>query len=188
MNLTLTTPPTTEVVTLIEAKAHCRVVGTTDDDYITGLIVAARQKWELETKYHLSEAEYQLTLASCDRHSNKIVLPLRPVIEVEAVSELVVDTDYTVVIDVETGRATITLFTTVDDDIVIVFKVGFPDPEPDDSSPPVTPPSSAPTLAKHALKCLVAHWYNCRESYQEGYDMKTVPATFQSIVTNFRIA
>lgn len=47
MNVTRTTEPATEPVTLAEAKEHLRIVDFTDDDvYITALIAAARRTVE----------------------------------------------------------------------------------------------------------------------------------------------
>lgn len=44
------TPPSSEPITLVEAKAHLRVVTADDDAYITGLIVAARMAVEERTQ------------------------------------------------------------------------------------------------------------------------------------------
>jgi len=41
-SLVVVTPPSVEPITLDEAKAHLRVTGSDDNDYITGLITAAR--------------------------------------------------------------------------------------------------------------------------------------------------
>ncbi len=182
-----------EPVTLNEAKTHSRVFNNSEDDYFIGLISAARQKFEVEAGYLLSEAEYTFTTRQSDflfwnnfnwwrpHEQNHIVLPVRPVFLVESVNELVFDIDYKVYIDSDTGICTIDLLTDVDGDIVVTFKAGFPNPAPGDTS-------TAPILAKHAVKALVSFWNLNRESYQTGSSVKVVPATFQSIVTNFRIA
>jgi len=191
--LELLTAPTIEPITTTQAKVHARVFDDSDDsnDYIDGLISAARQKFESESGYYLTEAEYKLTtrlgVFHPSRYSwffrpshNHIMLPLRPVLLVESVNDLVENTDYELSIDALTGICVIHLLTKVDGDIVITFKVGFP--EADDGG------TSAPSLAKHALKSLVSHWFENREAYQAGSSIKTAPATYQSILTTFRLA
>lgn len=46
MRLRVVTPPASEPVTLVEAKAHLRLEGTDDDTYVSALIQAARQHVE----------------------------------------------------------------------------------------------------------------------------------------------
>ena len=53
--------PTTEPVTLIEAKLHLRVDTASDDTLITALIVAARLQIEKETKRTLVTTSWKLT-------------------------------------------------------------------------------------------------------------------------------
>lgn len=49
----LVTRPTSEPVSLAEAKAHCRIYGTDDDGVLAGYIIAARQTVERATRQAL---------------------------------------------------------------------------------------------------------------------------------------
>jgi len=62
MSLTLITDPSTEPVTLAQAKAHCRVDGTADDTLITALIVAAREACEHKIGRPLITQTWERTL------------------------------------------------------------------------------------------------------------------------------
>ena len=62
MSLTLITAPAVEPVTLDEAKAQCRVEGTSDDTFITALIVAARQTCEHKVGRPLITQTWERTL------------------------------------------------------------------------------------------------------------------------------
>ena len=198
--LELLTAPTVEPITTDDAKTHARVFDSSSDDYIDGLISAARQKFETESGFYLSEAEYKLTTRLeffnrfnlyyfgfgfgswfCHPNGHHLVLPLRPVFQVESVNSLVLDTDYEVSIDAMTGICTIHFLTSVPNDIVVTFKVGSENPADGGDS-------TAPALAKHALKSLVSHWFENREAYQAGSSIKSVPATYQSILTTYRLA
>jgi uncharacterized phiE125 gp8 family phage protein len=53
---------TVEPVTLSEAKAHLRAIGTSDDTYITALITAARQICEDKVQRTLLQTDWELTL------------------------------------------------------------------------------------------------------------------------------
>lgn len=61
-SLELVTPPTTEPVTRDESKLHCRIDTTADDTYIDGLIVAAREFVELQTRRALISQTWRLVL------------------------------------------------------------------------------------------------------------------------------
>lgn len=58
----LLVPPTMEPMSLDEAKDHLRVDQETDDAYITGLVIAARQLVESDTRRALLTQTWQLTL------------------------------------------------------------------------------------------------------------------------------
>ena len=58
----LTTGPAIEPVTLAELKEHARVDGSTDDDYLTALIIAARELVERSTGRCLITQTWRLTM------------------------------------------------------------------------------------------------------------------------------
>lgn len=62
MGLKTITPVATEVVSLAEAKSHCRIPGSDDDTYLSGLIKRARGYVEQRTGSSLGEQTIQLTL------------------------------------------------------------------------------------------------------------------------------
>jgi len=82
MGLTLLAPPTSEAVSLDEAKAQLRVSATSEDAYIGTLISAASRWVERYTSRSLSERQWLLTL---DAFADAIELPMGPVISIDAV-------------------------------------------------------------------------------------------------------
>lgn len=80
---TLDGPAASEPVTLDEAKAHLRVIGTDEDDYITGLITAARE---------MAEGRLNRTIARRTRTDvfaswrEDLVLAKPPVVSVDGVT------------------------------------------------------------------------------------------------------
>lgn len=62
MSYKLITAPSEEPVSLAEAKAHCRVDGTSDDTLITALIVAAREQVEHKTGRAFCTQTWELVL------------------------------------------------------------------------------------------------------------------------------
>lgn len=85
MSLKLITAPTAEPVTLTEAKAHLRVIGTDDDAYITTLIVAARQAAEHITGRALMPQTWELALNAFEC---EMKLPKPPIASVTSVKYL----------------------------------------------------------------------------------------------------
>ncbi len=62
MGLILKTPPTTDPVTLLEAKAHLNVLSDIDDDLIKFLISVATEQAEEITNRQLMRATYEMTM------------------------------------------------------------------------------------------------------------------------------
>src|SRR5689334_5708940 len=76
----LTTSP---AVSLDEAKAHLRIVGTGDDATLTGFILAATQYVEAETRVAIASGDYVLTLAGFP--AGQIAIPRPPLVAVAAI-------------------------------------------------------------------------------------------------------
>jgi uncharacterized phiE125 gp8 family phage protein len=85
VSLRLIVAPTTEPVSLQEAKDQVRQSLTTDDTLITGLIVAARIAAEQELRRALLPQTWELTL---DHFPNAIRLDNAPLISVDSVKYL----------------------------------------------------------------------------------------------------
>lgn len=60
----LVTPPSTEPITLLEAKKHLRLEHSLDDEYVTGLILVARQFIERICWRALIQQTWEITLPS----------------------------------------------------------------------------------------------------------------------------
>lgn len=109
MPLKLITAPTTEPVTLADAKSHLRVSGTDDDALITALISAARQDAEHRLGRALITQTWELTL---DAFTDTIELPLPVLASVTSIkyidatgTEITLSSAaYTVDTDSEPGR------------------------------------------------------------------------------------
>lgn len=101
MPLALVTLPSTEPVTLAEAKAHLRVTTTDEDALLDSLIPAARQWAEDFTRRALITQTWDYTL---DAFADEIEIPMPPLQSVSSVKYLDVDgveqtlaaTEYTV--------------------------------------------------------------------------------------------
>jgi len=90
MPLQLTTPPSTEPVTLAEAKAHLKVDTTDDDTLISSLIAAARARAEWHT--HRAFIAQGWTLWRDAWPANGIFeIPLSPLQSVTAVTSYALD-------------------------------------------------------------------------------------------------
>lgn len=77
MRLTLVTGPTSEPLTVDEARAHLRSP-MDDDQYVAALIPAAREIFENETGRQLMAATYRLYLDGFPRHRTTPIELLRP--------------------------------------------------------------------------------------------------------------
>lgn len=87
MAIVVQTAPAAEPISLLEAKAHCRVEVTDDDTLITSLIVAARQQAEVELRRYLITQTLDLYLDEFpDYDDNERAIYLPPLQSVTSIS------------------------------------------------------------------------------------------------------
>ena len=182
MNWQVTTAPTTEPVTLAEAKTHLRVDGSDEDTFIEGLIQAAREWCEdYERRAYITRT----ITAKFDRFYSTIILPMPKIQSVTSVkyldtagTEQTLSTDY---YDVDTYRepGAITLAynktwpTTrdINNAVEVVFVAGYGDAD------------DVPERVKCAIKLLIGHLYENRET-TSPINISEVPLGIKSLLTN----
>lgn len=215
MTLAIVTPAASDPVTLAEAKAHCRVDFTTDDTYIGTLISAAvnwvesktgrqlmsvtlRQSWD-NSGVSMRPDDIALGRVLVSQHVNswrggsngfqtaEMQLAREPVSAVswvkyydnDDVQQTVSSSDYWVDIDSTPPRVTPkTAWPSVHwlrpNAFQIQFVAGYADA------------TSVPALLKHAIKVMVAHWYEIREPVIQGVIIADVPMSAKHICETYQ--
>lgn len=177
-----TAEPASEPITLDEAKQHLRVDIDDDNDYITGLIVAARKYIEDTTRRSFFTQTWRLSLDAWPC-SDEIELPrAAPLASVSSViytdsegNSITVSTSvYDVDTDSEPGR------------VVLKYGQSWPSPTLRSMNPiqityitGYSDVDDIPATFKHLIKLLVAHWYENREPV--GGPDKEVPLAVDSL-------
>lgn len=177
MTLLMITEPSVEPVTLEEAKLHCRVDASEDDDLISGLITSARDWVESFDNRALITQTWELILDSFPG-SDILKLPLPPLQSVSSIKYIndagieatFATTDYTVDWRSEPGRIRLMeneSWPSVDlyiwNGVRIRFICGF------------GLAASVPERYKQAIKLLVGHWYENREQVMAGVTPSEIP-------------
>lgn len=183
------TDATVEPVTLTEAKLFAKIDLADDDNLVTSLIKAARLVVEDICRRSLINTTWQLYLdeyPACDT----IVLPMGLVSSVTHVkyydengslqtqSASTYNTDYIsepsrIVLKQSESWPT----TEIDriNTIEVEFVAGYG-----------STVETVPEAIKLAIKQIVSHWYNIRESHSQ-FDMKTVPMSAEYILMPYRV-
>lgn len=204
------TAPSSEPVSLAEAKLHCRIDIDDDDDFISSLITAARSYCEtftrrafvtqtLEitldnypdlTRFRNFEGGYPTRLSYCyDFARSTILLPRNPIQSVSSITYLDGDgvstvlsaSNYRVDIVSEPARVTpaysLAWPTTqwVTNAITIRYIAGY------------GAASAVPAELKAAIKLLVGHWYENRESVNIGNIVTEMPMAVESLLWSKRL-
>lgn len=187
MGLSVVTGPTSEPVTLSEAKAHCRIDISEDDGLLAGYILAARIFIEGETHRSIASKTYDYTIdygwpkRGC---SDWIELPVSPLVSVSSITyvnengatQTLASNQYRVLTNRPRGvviPAYDAVWPTVryqPETITIRFVAGY---------------SNVPNDLCTALLMLVAHWYENRETVNAGSTTE-LPFTVQSIISGYR--
>jgi uncharacterized phiE125 gp8 family phage protein len=179
-------PPTSEPVTLVEAKDWARIDINDDDALITALIITARQTVEEQTGRALITQTIDAWMDYVPSRY-KYNLSYRPIQSVEHIKSF--DEDGTeeeinassILLDGTNARIGIQstanpiTSTRSFNAFKIQYIAGYGDA------------ADVPDWAKTAIKQLVAHWYEHRESHQEE-SIKKVPYAIQLIIDQYKVA
>jgi hypothetical protein len=207
-SLTVVVAPAVEPVELATIKAHLRVDHDLDDDYIAGLVAAARELVESRTGRALVTRTLELALdgfpagggywyrrnRECPTLENflptaggPIPLPTPPLDAVESISYLDADGVTTRVLDPSTYRVSRSDPASVR-------------PAPGQSWPATSaepesltiryragwPAANVPARAKQAVLMLVGHWYENREAVLTGTISSELPQAFETLIGSLR--
>lgn len=159
MQLTMTTPPSSEPVTLSEAKEAARIDFDDEDAFIAGLIEAATEHVQAVLGRQLMPATYELSLGGFPS-SGRLSLPRAPVTEILSINYRDTDGALQPFEDFLFWAHADGPFLSPKgwwpptahrpDAVVVEFVAGFPT-------------GKVPARAKLVILQLVAHWYEHRE-------------------------
>ncbi len=183
---TISVEPSVEPVSLSEAKTHLRVTIDDDDTYITALIKAARQYVENYLSRALITQTWKLYL---DYFPDEIVIPRPPFqsatityVDTDGATQTATGTIYTVDTDSEPGLIyeaydqNWPTTRTVNKAVTVTFIGGYGDASID-----------IPEAIIWAIKLIINHLYENRETTISGTSITTVPMTVEPLLAPYRI-
>ncbi len=188
MALVYRSGPAVEPVSLAEAKAHLRLETSADDALVMSLIITSRLHIEAALGLALTSQEWTLVLDAWPA-TGVVIIPIRPVSGLSAVrvraadgSPVVVDPG-TYVLD---GAGVPPRLVSVSGawpnpqrvaaGIEIDFTAGFG-----------ATAASVPDPIRHALKLLVAHWYEHRDPIEIGDPGTAIPAAVSDLLKPYAV-
>lgn len=190
MALSLVTGPTSEPISLTEAKAQCRVDTADDDAYLGGLITTARRLVEEMTSSALITQTWEVTMDEWPT-GDTLTLPLPPLQAVSSI-KYVSDAGGTATFGAENylvdtasrpGRVrlkktsvwpSVTLQEIAG--VQVRFVAGYG-----------TAAANVEAPLRHAMLLLIEHWYENREPViTTGAFPQNIPMTVATLVANFR--
>lgn len=170
------TPPATEPITLLEAKDHLRVDIPDDDNYINGLISAAREYAEGYQNRAIGSQTLEYIM---DYFPPAIRLPRTPVQSVLNIKYTTPDGTITTVdptayvtkyngdIVLAFTRIWPTNILTTGDAVKIQYTAGY---------------TSIPKTTKQGILLLIGHWYDNREPVSIGKPVAKIPLTAETLL------
>jgi len=177
------TPPSTEPITLAEAKAHLRVFLPDDDTYITSLIIAARQAIEQRTGRAIMPQRWKIGM---DAFPSVVRLPGLPLaatpgllikyFDADNVEQTVNSTVYTLNKYVEPAQVTLAhsqswpATTPVAGGITMEYDVGYADA------------ASVPGPLKQWMLLAIGAMYENREQVYAGAETYSIPEDFMGLL------
>lgn len=191
--------PYAEPITLAEAKAHLRVDDSDSDDYITALIVAARESAELFCQRSFVQRRYRLTLDGFPRGRGcAMYLPMGPVIAVDHIKYY--DTDSALVTwdsadyIVDTSQTPARVVPTVDEtwptdvegriaSVQVQYLAGYSA----DSSSPTDYAANVPKSAKQGMLFHIGHMFENRQDVVVGRIATEMPGASRAMLYPYRV-
>ena len=183
MPLSLVTPPALDPVSIVEARAQCRIDDSVEDGLLAGYLLAARDYVETYTRRALITQTWDQT---ADTLGAEIVLKKPPVQSITSVkyfdstgTELTLAADQYRLIRRDTGEH------------VIVPAYGVTWPTPRDIEGAVTVrfvagygalSSDVPEAIRQAIKLMVAHWDANREAVNVGNIVNEMPLAVDALL------
>lgn len=184
----LLTPPAAEPLSLAEAKAFLRIEHDDEDDIVTALIAGSRIHIEAQTRRALITQSWRLVRDCWPAGGILPVLPapLRALVAVRVYNEAG-----------ETQAIPVEQFT--------IDKVSAPAIVAPASGAPLTPgraiagieldfeagygddAADVPEPLRHAMRLLVAHWYENRALISATGEVAIVPAAVSSLIAPYRV-
>jgi len=168
------TPPTSEPVTIAEAKAQLHI-GASDDTYdaeLASLIAAAREEWEGDTSVALITRTIQHRLP---KFLDSVMLTVRPVIAISSI----------IYIDTDSAEQTISAYNYYLDGDRVQFKPTFQRPLTEERSEAVritytagygSDSRACPQLDRMAIKLSLANRFEDRDMISAAGDRKAYEA------------
>jgi uncharacterized phiE125 gp8 family phage protein len=185
MTLFRTTAPAVEPVTVAEAKAQLRIGHDSEDDFINGLIRAAREEVEARAGVAMIAQDWRLALDRWPRFG-RVALLRHPVVEILSVTVYGTEGEASLV-DPSTYEADLAsrparlFFATrpeparILNGIEIDFAAGFG-----------ADGNSVPDGLKRAVLVLVAHWYEFRAGFGPSDQPVSIPPEFERLISSYR--
>lgn len=196
--------PTSEPVTLAEAKRQANVVATDDDALLTSLIIAAREFVEESCSRALIEQTWLAQYSEWPRSG--VCLPRPPLLAIThvkyyGVSELLEtlpSTDYRADTVSQPGRLwwddddILPVLDSCEWPVLVTYTAGYSAAAGTSSSSSSSSGSgdaaaAVPARAKQAILLLVAHWYRNREAVLTGTISKEIELAFLSLTKSLRV-
>lgn len=181
-----TSEPQSEPFTLDQMKVYLRVDDDSDDDFISVLITAARERVEDLTGRCLMQQQWQLGLDRFPYHRGEILLPRAPLLSLDSITYLdlvgqrVTLSDYTVDELSEPTRirparnTTWPQHVTDTNSIVITFTVGY---------------AVVPQSLQQAMRLIAASYYDNRAEVVQGASFASLPPPLsaQSLMSTYEL-
>lgn len=189
-SLTQTSAPAV-LLTTAEAKTHLHVTGTTSDTYIDTLVAAATGWAETFTCRGLVTQTWEWRLDDFPHGAGHFIVPNAPLssvtsityLDVDGVSQTLATSVYEVDGNSQPGRIALKFDQSwpsvrgggVIDVATVTFVAGY------------GAASAVPPVFKHAVKMVIGHWFENRESVVVGVTASEVPQAAEMLLWSKRI-